>query len=242
MLSGLQKIAATLKNAQTPTTYNASLPMLIKVLAKLKGDMYLLQIGAQKIETRSQKQLNVGERYWGEMGRSSLGHIALKNLIAQPKIIEMFHNAPLKFSLQNLQEMGEQQDMFEGFKEFLTHKLADSSSREEFIFLGNLLLGLKQGVLNLVISEKDEVLQMKKSGTNKVRFSAIMPILGIVEGEIGVYKDGNTLELKVLYESTKSLLERNLTSLRGFKVGKIVIDTHLIPLYEYKEALLDVRG
>ncbi len=102
MLSGLQKIAATLKNAQTPTTYNASLPMLIKVLAKLKGDMYLLQIGAQKIETRSQKQLNVGERYWGEMGRSSLGHIALKNLIAQPKIIEMFHNALLKFSLQNL--------------------------------------------------------------------------------------------------------------------------------------------
>ena len=90
------------------------------------------------------------------------------------------------------------------------------------------MLGLKQGVLSLVISEKDEVLQMKKSGTNKVRFSAIMPILGIVEGEIGVYKDGNTLELKVLYESTKSLLERNLTSLRGFKVGKIVIDTHLM--------------
>lgn len=242
MLSKIAKIATALKSTQTPTTYNASLPMLIKVIAKLKGDMYLLQIGAQKIETKSQKQLHIGERYWGEMGRSSLGHITLRNLIAQPKIMNMFHDAPLKFSLQDLQEMGEQSDIFEGFKEFLTHKLAEATSKEEFVFLGNLLLGLKQGVLSLVISEKNEVLQMRKSGANKVRFSAIMPLLGIIEGEIGVYKEGNTLDVKVLYESTKTLLEKNLTLLKGFKIGKITIDTHLSPLYEYKESLLDVRG
>ncbi len=242
MIGALQKISTALKSTQTPTTYNASLPILIKVLAKLKGDMYLLQIGTQKIETKSYKPLHIGERYWGEMGRSSLGHIALKNLIAQPKIMEMFFDAPLKFSLQNLQEMGEKSDIFEGFRDFLSYKLAEAKSREEFIFLSHLLLGLKHGVLSLVIDEKNEVLQMKRYGTNKVRFSAIMPLLGIVEGDIGVHKEGNTLDMKVLYQSTKTLLEQNLNKLKGFKIGKISINTHLSPFYEYKEALLDVRG
>ncbi|WP_334082826.1 hypothetical protein [Helicobacter typhlonius] len=242
MLNKIAQIAATLKNTQTPTTYNAALPILIKIIAKLKGDMYLLQIGAQRIETKSHKQLNVGERYWGEMGRSSLGHITLKNLIAQPKIIDMFANAPLKLSLQNLQDLGKQSDIFSGFKDFLSQKLADSVSKDEFIFLGNLLLGLEKNVLSLVISEKDEVLQMKRVGTNKVRFSAIMPSLGIIEGEINIAKGGNALSLKVMYESTKILLEQNFALLKGFAVSSIVLDSALKPLYEFQESLLDVRG
>lgn len=242
MIEKLQKIAATLKSAQTPTTYNASLPMLIKVMAKLKGDLYLLQIGAQQIQTKSHKELIVGQRYWGEMGRSSLGHIALRNVIAQPKILESFAHAPLKFSLQDLEELGKNNDIFEGFKDFVADKLAQAQSKEEFLFLSNLLLGLKNGVLTLVINQKDEILQLKKISKNKIRFSAIMPILGIIEGEIGVFKEGNTLDVKVLYESTKSVLEKNLSLLPHFKVSNIVVDAHLKPLYEFRESLLDVRG
>ena len=91
MIQKLQKLSHLLKNSQqTPATYNASLPILIRVIQKLKGDMYLLQIGAQQMQTKSHKALIVGERYWGEMGRSSLGHITLHNLILQPKILDFF--------------------------------------------------------------------------------------------------------------------------------------------------------
>ena len=243
MIQKLQKLSHLLKNSQqTPATYNASLPILIRVIQKLKGDMYLLQIGAQQMQTKSHKALIVGERYWGEMGRSSLGHITLHNLILQPKILDFFQNAPLKLTLQDLQTLGEQSDIFEGFKEFIAHKLTQASSKEEFLFLSNILLGLKSGVLSLVIGEKDEILQIKKYASNKVRFSAIMPLLGIISRDIGIYKSGNTLDIKVLYETTKAVLENNLNILKGFKVSKISIDTNLSALYEFKESLLDVRG
>lgn len=241
MINKINKISNILKNAHI--NYNASLPVLIKVISKLKGDMYLLQIGAKNIQTKSVRTLNIGEKYWGEMGRSSLGHITLTNLVAQPKIMDFFNDAPLKFSLQNLMELSSNdEDIFEGFRDFLIQKLAQSASKEEFIFLGNILLGLKNGILSLVISEKNEVLQIKKIATNKVRFSAIMPTLAIVEGEIGIYNDERTLDIKVLYESTKAILEKHLSHLKGFKVGKISVEKHLSPLYECKEALLDVRG
>lgn len=240
MLKALEKISHALKHTQTPKLYNAQLPLLIKVIAKLKGDTYLLQVGAQKIETKSHKALQIGERYWAEMAKSSLGHITLKNLIPQPKIIEMFSHAPLQFSLQDLQELGKESDIFEGFKDFLSAKLAEAKSKEEFIFLGNLLLGLKNGVLSLVIGEKNEVLQIKKIATNKVRFSAIMPLLGIIEGEISL--PHKHLSIKVLYESTKILLEKHLELLVGFNVASITLEKSLSPLYEYKESLLDVRG
>lgn len=240
----IQKIANLAQNLKvsSPTTYNAALPMLIKVLAQTKGDTYLLQVGSKQIQSKSHKELFIGQKYWGEMGKSSLGHITLRNLIPQPNILESFSKAPLQFSLQDLQELGEQKDIFEGFKDFLSQKLATSQSKEEFLFLSNLLLGLKSGVLSLAITEKNEILQMKKIGANTMRFSAIMPSLGIIEGEISITKGGNALSLKVMYESTKALLEKNLSLLKGFRLSKITLDSSLKPLYEFKESLLDVRG
>ncbi len=242
MIQKIAKLAQNLK-VSSPTTYNAALPMLIKVLAQTKGDTYLLQVGSKQIQSKSHKELFIGQKYWGEMGKSSLGHITLRNLIPQPNILESFSKAPLQFSLQDLQELGEQKDIFEGFKDFLSQKLATAQSKEEFLFLSNLLLGLKSGVLSLAIAEKNEILQMKKIGANTMRFSAIMPSLGIIEGEmISITKGGNALSLKVMYESTKALLEKNLSLLKGFKLSKITLDSSLKPLYEFKESLLDVRG
>lgn len=241
MIQKIANLTQALK-ASSPTTYNAALPMLIKVLAQIKADTYLLQVGTKQIQSKSHKELFIGQKYWGEMGKSSLGHITLRNLILQPHILESFSKAPLQFSLQDLQELGEQKDIFEGFKDFLSQKLALAQSKEEFVFLSNLLLGLKSGVLSLAITEKDEILQMKKVGANTMRFSAIMPLLGIIEGEIGITKGGNTLSLKVMYESTKVLLEKNLSLLKGFKLSKITLDSNLKPLYEFKESLLDVKG
>lgn len=244
MIHSLQKISEVLGAATKgrSTTYNASLPMLIRVLAQLKGDTYLLQVGTQQIQSRSQKELIVGQRYWGEMSKSSLGQITLCNLTPQPKIIESFHNAPLKFSLQDLYALGERGDVLESVSDFVAHKLTQAQSREEFLFLSNLLLGTKDGILSFVIGEKEDILQCKKVAKNKIRFSAIMPSLGIIEGEIGVFQEGNTLVLKVMYESTKEILQKNLSELKGFKVGHISVDIHLKPLLEFSQALLDVRG
>lgn len=241
MIHKIQHIAKALKSS-APSTYNATLPMLIKVLARLKNDSYLLQVGSKQIESKSHKELLVGGKYWGEMGKSSLGHITLRNLILQPKILESFQHAPLQFQIQDLQDLGKQEDIFDGFRDFVSSKLAQAQTKEEFLFLSNLLLGLKNGVMNLVISEKDEILQIKRSGVNTLRFSAIMPALGIIEGDITLLRSGNTLSLKVMYESTKNLLEKNLHSLKGFVVSKITLDSALTPLYEFKQTLLDVRG
>lgn len=85
MIGKLQKLSQVLaQSATSKASYNASLPMLIRVVSKLKGDLYLLQVGTQKIQTRSHKELFIGERYWGEMGKSTLGHIVLRNLVHQP--------------------------------------------------------------------------------------------------------------------------------------------------------------
>lgn len=245
MIGKLQKLSQVLaKSASSTASYNASLPLLIRVVSKLKGDLYLLQVGTQTIQTKSHKELMVGERYWGEMGKSSLGHIVLRNLIHQPKIIEYFHHSPLQFSLQDLENLGKEKDIFEGFKDFLAHRLGEAQSKEEFLFLSNMLLALKNGVLNLVIGEKEDILQIKRIGQNKVRFSAIMPLLGIIEGEIclGGSNVGKILELKVMYESTKIALEKHLDLLQGFGVTQIVVDSRITPLYEFKQSLLDVVG
>lgn len=243
MIGKLQKLSQVLaQSATSKASYNASLPMLIRVVSKLKGDLYLLQVGTQKFQTRSHKELFIGERYWGEMGKSTLGHIVLRNLVHQPKIIEYFQHSPLRFSVQDLQNLGKEKDIFEDFKDFLAHRLSEAQSKEEFLFLSNMLLALKSGVLNLVIGEKEDILQIKRIGQNKVRFSAIMPILGIIEGEISFYDGRNILDMKVLYESTRVVLEKNLDLLSGFELRQIIVDARIQPLYEFHKSLLDVVG
>lgn len=248
MIPRLTQITQLLHTAAKEKHFNASLPLTIKVLAKLKGDLYLLQIGSQKIETKSHKELLIGGRYWGEMGKSSLGHIALRNLVMQPQILQSFQHSPLHFSIDDLkslfslEEQTEESNIFEDFKDFILQKLANASSKNEFLFLSNMLLALKSGVLNLIVGEKENILQVKKIATNKVRFTAIMPILGMIEGEITHQNQDNILDIKVLYESTKEILEKNLEDIRGFKVGVIRLDQNIKPMYEFKEQLLDIKG
>lgn len=247
MISKLANISHIFHAATKEKHFNASLPLTIKVLAKLKGDLYLLQIGTQKIETKSHKELLIGGRYWGEMGKSSLGHIALRNLVMQPQILQSFQHSPLNFSIDDLkslflEEQTEESNIFEDFKDFILQKLATASSKSEFLFLSNMLLALKSGVLNLIIGEKENILQVKKNATNKIKFTAIMPILGMIEGEITHQNHDNILDIKVLYESTKEILEKNFENIRGFKVGAIRIDQNIKPMYEFKEQLLDIKG
>lgn len=247
MISKLANISHIFHAATKEKHFNASLPLTIKVLAKLKGDLYLLQIGTQKIETKSHKELLIGGRYWGEMGKSSLGHIALRNLVMQPQILQSFQHSPLNFSIDDLkslflEEQTEESNIFEDFKDFILQKLATASSKSEFLFLSNMLLALKSGVLNLIIGEKENILQVKKNATNKIKFTAIMPILGMIEGEITHQNHDNILDIKVLYESTKEILEKNFENIRGFKVGVIRIDQNIKPMYEFKEQLLDIKG
>lgn len=144
--------------------------------------------------------------------------------------------------MQDLQNLGKEKDIFEDFKDFLAHRLSEAQSKEEFLFLSNMLLALKSGVLNLVIGEKEDILQIKRIGQNKVRFSAIMPILGIIEGEISFYDGRNILDMKVLYESTRVVLEKNLDLLSGFELRQIIVDARIQPLYEFHKSLLDVVG
>lgn len=247
MISKLANISHIFHAAAKEKHFNASLPLTIKVLAKLKGDLYLLQIGTQKIETKSHKELLIGGRYWGEMGKSSLGHIALRNLVMQPQILQSFQHSPLNFSIDDLkslfsEEQTEESNIFEDFKDFILQKLATASSKSEFLFLSNMLLALKSGVLNLIIGEKENILQVKKNAANKVKFTAIMPVLGMIEGEITHQNHDNILDIKVLYESTKEILEKNFENIRGFKVGVIRIDQNIKPMYEFKEQLLDIKG
>lgn len=245
MINSIKQISKLLNNAANfQTSFNAALPMSIKVLAKLKGDLYLLQVGNQQIKTKSNKELLVGQKYWGEMNKSSLGHIMLQNLISKPVMLDSIQNSPLQFSLNDLETLSKESNkgILDEFREFVIQKLAIAESKSEFIFLSNMLLALKSGILHLVIGDRDSILQIKAQGKNNIKFSAIMPMLGIIEGVILQDNSKHLLDLKVLYEKTKEILLNNAYMLDSLHLRTICLDKSISPLYEFKQQLLDIKG
>lgn len=244
-LTQLSKIGGEIKNV---TEFNGTLPILLKVLSKAKNGEYLLKMGNTTIETKSHKELLVGQKYWANMSKSSVGAIVLSNLVRPPKMLEMIEKSPLKFDTQDLDKIFKdfKSDTFTEFKDFLLDKLPLAQSRIEFLNLGNLLLSLHNGVLSLVISDgqKDGLLQTRKGRNKKqsLEFYALYPHLGAIRGRVYLAEDGIGVEIWVLYESVKKLLEANKDKLKGFDNVEIYQEKDILPLFEFEEGVLDIKA
>lgn len=244
-LANLSKIGGEIKNI---TEFNGTLPILLKVLSKSKNGQYLLKMGNTTIETKSHKELFVGQKYWANMSKSSVGAIVLSNLIRPPKMLEMIEKSPLKFDTQDLDKIFKdfKSDTLNELKDFLLDRLPLAQSRVEFLNLGNLLLSLHNGVVSLVISDgqKDGLLQIKKGKNKKqsLEFYALYPHLGAIRGRVYLVEDGVSVEIWVLYESVKKLLEANKDKLKGFDNIEIYQEKDIQPLFEFEEGVLDIKA
>lgn len=210
--------------------FNASLPIVIVVREKLSSAKYVLQIGNKTLQTTSYKALKVGEKYWGIMQESVDGAIVLNNLLHRPAILDMLPVAPQKFKLTQLESLLDSQHIFKDTLKANLQQMANAKSKEEFEFCSFVLLGLKEGVLSLVINEgKESLLQIKKT-QNALVFSTIMPHLGIIEGKISQHNNTEVI-IKANFENSLLALKSNASDLKRFVSIEFVLDKAIKPLF-----------
>lgn len=226
---------------------NSSLPVKIKVLGKLYGIRYMLQIGNIQSETKSLKELEVGQTYLAMMKKTMSNSIMLSGLIKQPKIMEF--SRFFKMDFQQLHQLHQNaksaEDFFSGFKHEVMHKLAASTDRHEFWFWTNIMLSLQQGVYTIPFyyDEKEHFLQLRKRAAQDVLdFYAVFPNLGEIEGAIKAYKDELFLELTVQFPNVKRNLIKHSDELKGVTLSRVSVGSEMTPLYEFSNALLDMKG
>lgn len=249
MLTHLTSVAklAQISQAQAGNVqFNATLPILLKVLSRSKTDEYLLRLGNITIKTKSQKELLINQNYWASMSKSSAGAIILSHLVRVPKIAQTLQKTPLKSLSQELLDFFEKPKSLETYKEFLVEKFSQAPNHSEFYILGNLLLSLYKGVISFVIAENGRkgILQMRVTKTKRqsLDFYAFYPNLGPIKGRIYLMENGVGVELSVIYESVKTILEKNQATLTRFEKINIYLTKNIEPLFEFEESLLDIKG
>lgn len=215
------------------STFNSTLPIRIKVLAKKGGMKYLLQVGARELETRSLKELKVGGKYFAMMKSGKAGNIILSSLTPEPKLSK----TPLKLDLSECKELLSK-NTFKEIGEFASEQLAKSSSKEEFLGWAFVLSGLQKGVLTLSIQdeEKEHYTQIKKQ-KNSLEFYAVFNQLGILNGKISQTQG---LELEVMYPNVARFLSENLDLLKWGGEVRITVGSKIEPLFCLQEQLLDL--
>ena len=243
-IKSIDKLAKSqLSNAQT--TFNASLPVLLKVLAKTKGDTYLLRLGNTKITTKSTIALKVNGIYWANMQKNAAGQIILSSLTPQPDFIQNLKNAPLQLGFEDLNHLIQNPKAFiEEFRDFLLHQLASTTHKEEFHQLSLLLFSLQHSVLSLIITDQNKqyITQMRPNHKKQsLEFYAIFPHLGAIDGEIYKQENGLQATLNVMNHYVKSILEAHKSKLALESL--IIACKHTPkPLFDFSHSLLDVRG
>ncbi|WP_104713572.1 hypothetical protein [Helicobacter cetorum] len=231
----------TLNSKNATHNFNATLPILLKVLEKQDKNLFLLQVGNRIISTKSEQELQINQPYFATMQRNQLGDIVLKNLVIAPKILEELDDLPA-LEIKHLKEILTKDTPLKEYKELLSEKLVHAKSSQEFLNLANMLLGLQSQVLSFVIQNehKKAFLQMKAK-KQSVDFYALYPNLGEINGNIYLKEKEKQLFLKTTHQRTKEVLEEQIHSLFGFASVEIVCEKASM-LFKFEERLLDTLG
>ena len=221
-LSAINKIAKLQSQSNNTKTFNANLPILLKVLAKNKGDEYLLKLGNATIQTKSPIALEVGKTYWANMHKNSAGQIVLHNLTLQPLFVSHLKDMPLKLSFEDLALLQHDPKAFVAeLKDFLLTQLSCAQSRDEFSQLSSLIFSLQQGVISLVISDegKEHLIQIAPK-SQYIDFYAVFPHLGPIDGRIytqdNAKNKGIVAQFGVMNEKIQKILQDH-AELLGFE-------------------------
>ncbi|GAA7213734.1 hypothetical protein HpBGD73_08500 [Helicobacter pylori] len=223
--------------------FNATLPILLKVLEKQDKDLFLLQVGNRIIPTKSEQDLKINQPYFATMQRNQLGDIVLKNLVPAPKILDGLDDLPT-LEMNKIKEILSAKDNtpLKEYKEFLSEKLVHAKSSQEFLNTANMLLSLQSQVLSFVIeNERKKAFLQVKAKKQSVDFYALYPNLGEIGGVIYLKEKEKQLFLKTTLQRTKEVLKEAQNTLLGFSSVEIVCEKTPM-LFAFEERLLDTIG
>ncbi len=223
--------------------FNATLPILLKVLEKQDKDLFLLQVGNKIIPTKSEQELKINQPYFATMQRNQLGDIVLKNLVPAPKILDALDDLPT-LEMKQIKEILSAKDNtpLKEYKEFLSEKLVHAKSSQEFLNTANMLLSLQSQVLSFVIeNERKKAFLQMKAKKQSVDFYALYPNLGEIGGVIYLKEKEKQLFLKTTLQRTKEVLKEAQNTLLGFSSVEIVCEKTPM-LFAFEERLLDTIG
>ncbi|WQU00829.1 hypothetical protein KVD03_04325 [Helicobacter pylori] len=223
--------------------FNATLPILLKVLEKQDKDLFLLQVGNKIIPTRSEQELKINQPYFATMQRNQLGDIVLKNLVPAPKILDALDDLPA-IEMKQIKEILSAKDNtpLKEYKEFLSEKLVHAKNSQEFLNTANMLLSLQSQVLSFVIeNERKKAFLQIKAKKQSVDFYALYPNLGEIGGVIYLKEKEKQLFLKTTLQRTKEVLKEAQNTLLGFSFVEIVCEKTPM-LFAFEERLLDTLG
>ncbi|MGN8487117.1 hypothetical protein ACR9MK_03785 [Helicobacter pylori] len=223
--------------------FNATLPILLKVLEKQDKDLFLLQVGNKIIPTKSEQELKINQPYFAVMQRNQLGDIVLKNLVPAPKILDALDDLPA-IEMKKLKEILSAKDNtpLKEYKEFLSEKLIHAKSSQEFLNTANMLLSLQSQVLSFVIeNERKKAFLQMKAKKQSVDFYALYPNLGEIGGVIYLKEKEKQLFLKTTLQRTQEVLKEAQNTLLGFSFVEIVCEKTPM-LFAFEERLLDTIG
>ncbi|MGN8397894.1 hypothetical protein ACR9KP_02490 [Helicobacter pylori] len=223
--------------------FNATLPILLKVLEKQDKDLFLLQVGNKIIPTRSEQELKINQPYFATMQRNQLGDIVLKNLVPAPKILDALDDLPA-IEMNKIKEILSAKDNtpLKEYKEFLSEKLVHAKNSQEFLNTANMLLSLQSQVLSFVVeNERKKAFLQMKAKKQSVDFYALYPNLGEIGGVIYLKEKEKQLFLKTTLQRTKEILKEAQNTLLGFSSVEIVCEKTPM-LFAFEERLLDTLG
>ncbi|MGL2894380.1 hypothetical protein ACQKBA_04430 [Helicobacter pylori] len=223
--------------------FNATLPILLKVLEKQDKDLFLLQVGNKIIPTKSEQELKINQPYFAVMQRNQLGDIVLKNLVPAPKILDALDDLPA-IEMKKLKEILSAKDNtpLKEYKEFLSEKLVHAKSSQEFLNTANMLLSLQSQVLSFVVeNERKKAFLQMKAKKQSVDFYALYPNLGEIGGVIYLKEKEKQLFLKTTLQRTQEVLKEAQNTLLGFSFVEIVCEKTPM-LFAFEERLLDTLG
>ncbi|MUU48092.1 hypothetical protein DDP49_03890 [Helicobacter pylori] len=223
--------------------FNATLPILLKVLEKQDKDLFLLQVGNKIIPTKSEQELKINQPYFATMQRNQLGDIVLKNLVPAPKILDALDDLPA-IEMKKIKEILNAKDNtpLKEYKEFLSEKLVHAKSSQEFLNTANMLLSLQSQVLSFAIeNERKKAFLQVKAKKQSVDFYALYPNLGEIGGVIYLKEKEKQLFLKTTLQRTKEVLKEAQNTLSGFSFVEIVCEKNPM-LFAFEERLLDTLG
>ncbi|RVZ71956.1 hypothetical protein EC589_04200 [Helicobacter pylori] len=233
----------TLHSKNAAHHFNATLPILLKVLEKQDKDLFLLQVGNKIIPTKSEQELKINQPYFATMQRDRLGDIVLKNLVPAPKILDALDDLPA-IEMKKIKEILSAKDNtpLKEYKEFLSEKLIHAKSSQEFLNTANMLLSLQSQVLSFVVeNERKKAFLQMKAKKQSVDFYALYPNLGEIGGVIYLKEKEKQLFLKTTLQRTKEVLKEAQNTLLGFSFVEIVCEKTPM-LFAFEERLLDTLG
>ena len=232
-ISQLGKILKATNRLNMPTEFNASLPIKIIVKKQLNPIRYLLQLGNKQLETKSYKHLEIGAKYLGEIAQKE-NSINIKNLTKMPKIFDEIPE-DIKTFLPDSADNAKHKDAI------LKH-LANSNTKNEFIFYTNLLLAFQKEIKHFVINEdgKKSLHQIKKE-KHKLKFYSFFSNLGPVSGEIFYNDYVYYLNLMVEFQNSINIIKKHIKELKNFEVT--IVQASSTPLFEINEnGILNLKG